>query len=367
MEAACARLRSAERPLLIVGGGAFDATAAEDLRAFAAAHDLPVVASFRRQDYLDNADPHYVGDLGLGPNPALVERIRAADLLLLLGTRMGDVNSRGYSLLEIPTPRQQVIHVHADSAELGKVFRPALAINASAASFLAEARALPPTPAPRWQMWTAAAGQDYRAWLRPLAGPGELQLAEIVAWLRQALPPEAIVTNGAGNYTVWLHRFFQYRRLGTQLAPTSGSMGYGFPAAVAACHLYPDRPVVCFAGDGCFLMHGQELATAVQHGLRPITLVINNQSLGTIRTHQERRYPGRVSGTDLRNPDFAAYARAFDAHGETVTRTEEFPAAFQRARAAGRAAVIELRLPVEALTPSASLSQIRAAAARRAG
>src|SRR5258708_2291480 len=195
VEAACARLRSAERPLLIVGGGGFDATAAEDLRAFAAAHDLPVVASFRRQEYLDNADPHYVGDLGLGPNPALVERIRAADLLLLLGARMGDVNSRGYSLLEIPTPRQQVIHVHADSAELGKVFRPALAINASAASFLAEARALPPTPAPRWQMWTAAAGQDYRAWLRPLAGPGELQLAEIVAWLRQALPPEAIVTN----------------------------------------------------------------------------------------------------------------------------------------------------------------------------
>ena len=363
VQAALQLLGAAERPLVVVGGGAFDAQAAHDLQAFAAAYEVPVVASFRRQDYLDNADPHYAGDLGLGPNPALLERIRAADLLLLLGTRMGDANSRGYTLLDIPGARQTVVHVHADSGELGKLYRPTLAINASAASFLSAARAVGPSGPPRWQAWTGAARQDYLAWLRPVTGPGRLQLAEIVAWLRQALPPEAIVTNGAGNYTLWLHRFFQYRRLGTQLGPTSGSMGYGFPAAVAACHLYPDRPVVCLAGDGCFLMHGQELATAVQHDLRPITLVVNNQSLGTIRTHQERRYPGRVVGTDLRNPDFAAYAQAFGVHGETVEATEDFPAAFERARAAGRAAVIELRLPVEALTPSATLSQIRAAAA----
>ncbi|HVR62735.1 MAG TPA: thiamine pyrophosphate-binding protein [Polyangia bacterium] len=367
VQAALELLGGAERPLLIVGGSSFDAQAAQDLQAFAGAHELPVVASFRRQDYLDNADPRYAGDLGLGPNPALLERIRGADLLLLLGTRMGDVNSRGYTLLDIPGARQTLVHVHADSGELGKLYRPTLAINASAASFLAAARALRPTQAPRWRAWTAAARQDYLGWLRPLAGPGRLQLAEIVAWLRQNLPPEAIVTNGAGNYTVWVHRFFQYRRLGTQLAPTAGSMGYGFPAAVAASHLHPDRPVICFAGDGCFLMHGQELATAVQHDLRPITLVVNNQSLGTIRAHQERRYPGRVVGTDLRNPDFAAYARAFGAHGETVEATEDFPAAFERARAAGRAAVIELRLPLEALTPAATLSQIRAAANARRG
>jgi acetolactate synthase-1/2/3 large subunit len=192
-----------------------------------------------------------------------------------------------------------------------------------------------------------------------------VQLAEIVAWLNQALGPEDIVTNGAGNYTVWVHRYFRYRRYRTQLAPTSGSMGYGVPAAMAAALRHPDRTVVCFAGDGCFLMHGQELATAVQHDARPIFVVVNNGSLGTIRAHQERRYPGRVSGTDLRNPDFAAYARAFGAHGETVTATAQFPEAFARARQSGRAAVIELRVDLEALTTSATLSQIRAAAQKR--
>jgi acetolactate synthase-1/2/3 large subunit len=364
---ATARLRAAQRPLLIVGGGGWTAQASEDLRAFVEAHDLPSVASFRCQDYLDNAHPRYAGDLGLGPNPALAERIRQADLLLVAGARMGEASSRGYTLLDIPTPRQTLVHVHADSAELGRVYRPHLPINASAPSFFATALAAGlPAPAPAWHAWAEATRADYLAWSRPAPSPGPLNLGEIVAWLREALPPETIVTNGAGNYTVWLHRFFQYRRYRTQLGPTSGSMGYGFPAAVAASGLHPERPVVCFAGDGCFLMHGQELATAVQQGLRPITLVINNGSLATIRAHQERRYPGRVSATDLRNPDFAAYARAFGAHGELVTTTAEFPAAFARARASGVAAVIELRLDVEVLSPSATVSGIRAAA-RKSG
>jgi len=289
---------------------------------------------------------------------------------------MDEITSRGYTLLEVPVPRQPLVHVHADSGELGRVYRPELAINASAPSFLAAARALAlpagsavdgmaagsGNAAGRRRAWAQAARADYETWNQPVASPGPLQLAEIVAWLRGALGPDDIVTNGAGNYTAWVHRFFRYRRYRTQLAPTSGSMGYGLPAAVAASHLHRDRTVVCFAGDGCFLMHGQELATAVQHGLAPITIVVNNQSLGTIRAHQERRYPGRVSGTTLRNPDFAALARAFGGHGEKIGGTSEFPAAFARARAAGVPAVIELALDVEVLTPSATLSQIRAAA-----
>jgi acetolactate synthase-1/2/3 large subunit len=233
-------------------------------------------------------------------------------------------------------------------------------------AFFAAAAALPPPAISRARDdWAREARESYLAWSEPVPMPGPVQLAEIVSGLGQTLPPEAIVTNGAGNYTVWVHRFHRHRRFGTQLGPTSGSMGYGLPAAIAACLVHPGRDVVCFAGDGCFLMTGQELATAAQYGARPIVIVVNNGSLATIRTHQERRYPGRVSATDLRNPDFAALARAFGAHGETVTRTEEFAPAFARARAAGTAALIEVQIPVEALTPSASLGQIRAAAAAR--
>jgi acetolactate synthase-1/2/3 large subunit len=357
------RLLAAERPLLIVGGGGWTEQASIDLRAFAEAYDVPVVASFRCQDYLDNEHALYAGDLGLGPNPALAERVRQADCLLVVGARLGEASSRGYTLVDVPVPRQALLHVHADSGELGRVYRPELALNASAPSFFAVARGLSPPPSPaRWRVWAEAARNDYLAWNKPAATPGAVQLAEIVSWLNEALGPDDIVTNGAGNYTVWVHRYYRYHRYRTQLAPTSGSMGYGVPAAVAAAHRHRDRTVVAFAGDGCFLMHGQELATAVQHDLRPIFVVVNNGSLGTIRAHQERRYPGRVSGTDLRNPDFAAYARAFGAHGETVSATGEFPEAFARARQSGKAALIELRVDLEALTSSATLSQIRAAA-----
>jgi acetolactate synthase-1/2/3 large subunit len=265
-------------------------------------------------------------------------------------------------LVDIPRPKQSLIHVHPGAEELGRVYQPDLAINAGMRAFAAALQALPPLDERPWAGETAAAHADYLAHSAPIAGPGAVQLGEIVAWLRQRLPDDAIVTNGAGNYTAWLHRFFRYRRYRTQLAPTSGSMGYGLPAAVAAKALHPERPVVCLAGDGCFLMHGQELATAVQYGLGIIVIVVNNGMYGTIRMHQERDYPGRVLGTDLRNPDFAAYARAFGAEGWLVERTADFAPAFERALAAGGPALIELRTDPEAITPRSTLSGIRAAA-----
>jgi acetolactate synthase-1/2/3 large subunit len=356
-----ALLRQASRPLAIVGGGGWSAAASEDLRAFAEAHDIPVVASFRCQDYLDNAHPLYAGDLGLGPNPALAERVKNADFLLLAGARMGEASSRSYTLLNIPTPRQTLVHVYADAAELGRVYQPTLAINASAPAFFAAARAAGPFAPGPWRAYAEATRADYVKWTTPIPSAGATNLSEIVAWLRDNLPEDAIVTNGAGNYTVWVHRFHRYRRFRTQLGPTSGSMGYGLPAAVSASLAEPSRTVVCFAGDGCFLMQGQELATAVQYGARPIIVVVDNGSLATIRTHQERRYPGRVSATDLVNPDFAALARAYGAHGEFVARTEDFPAAFARARDSGRAALIALKLDLEQITPGATITQLRQA------
>ena len=321
------RLQTAERPLLIVGGGGWTAQASLDLAAFAEAHALPTVASFRCQDYLDNEHPRYVGDLGLGPNPKLAERVRAADLLLVVGARMGEASSRGYTLIDIPSPRQTLIHVHADASELGRVYRPHLALNASAPSFFAAARGLARRRR-RIVMGRLGRGGARRVpgLEPPITSPGPVQLSEIVAWLGSPLPPDAIITNGAGNYTVWLHRFFRYRQYRTQLGPTSGSMGYGLPAAVAASLGHPDRP-----GDllrrGWLLPHARPGAGHGGPARRAaITLVINNESLGTIRAHQERRYPGRPSGTTLRNPDFAALARAYGAHGETVTRTEDFAA-----------------------------------------
>lgn len=356
------RLARVERPFVILGGGGWTAVACADFQAFAEANALPVGASFRCQDYFDNRHPNYVGDVGIGLNPKLGRRVQESDLLLVVGARLGEMTTGGYSLIDIPRPKQSLIHVHAGAEELGRVYQPELAINAAMPAFAAAARVLSPLADPPWADWTRAARADYEENIRPTSGPGAVQMAEIVAWLRERLPPEAIITNGAGNYTAWVHRFHQYRRYRTQLAPTSGSMGYGLPAAVAAKACRPDQPVVCFAGDGCFLMHGQELSTAVQYGLGIIVIVVNNGMYGTIRMHQEREYPGRVSGTGLTNPDFVAYARAFGAEGELVERTEDFAAAFERAVAADRPALIELRIDPEAITPRSSLSEIRAAA-----
>ena len=353
------RLEGAARPFVLVGGAPWTAQASDDLRVWAEINRLPVGASFRCQDYLDNRSPSYAGDVGLGINPALARRVREADLLLVIGARLGESTTSGYTLVDVPVPRQELVHVHADPEELGRVYAPALGICASPPAFLAALRAGPPVAAPIWAGETSAARAEYEAWQEPTAQPGDVNLGEIVAWLAETLPDDAIVTNGAGNYTVWLHRFYRYRRFRTQLGPTSGAMGYGLPAAVAAKAVHPERTVVAFAGDGCFLMAASELATAVQHELPIVVVVADNRMYGTIRMHQERHYPGRVAGTDLANPDFAALARAYGAHGETIERTAEFPAAFERALASGLPALLSLRVDPEALTPVATLSATR--------
>jgi acetolactate synthase I/II/III large subunit len=357
-----AMLAAAKRPFLLLGGGAWDEDAVRAIEAFAAANQLPVGCGFRRQDRFDNGHPCYAGDVGIGVNPKLGQRIKEADLLIALGPRLGEMTTGGYTLLDIPTPKQPLVHVHPDPEELGRVYQPTLAINATPRAFARAAAALAPIASPVWAAATAAAHGEYHAWRKPTRSPGEIQMAEIMLWLETQLPADAIVTNGAGNFATWVHRFHQYRRFGTQLAPTSGSMGYGFPAALAAKIVHPDRPVLCVAGDGDFLMTGQELATAVQRRLGVIVLILNNGMYGTIRMHQERHHPGRVIGTDLHNPDFAALARAYGAYGEIVARTAEFAPAFQRAQGAGGPAILELRIDPEALTIRQSLSEIRAAA-----
>ena len=353
-------LKRAERPFLILGGSQWDAGAVDAIETFAQANALPVGCAFRRQDRFDNAHPCYVGDVGIGINPKLAKRIKESDLLIVLGARLGEMTTGGYTLIDIPTPRQRMIHVHADAEELGRVYQPAIAIHATPRAFAKALAALTPIENPRWKPATAAARAEFEAWQEPLRSPGKIQMAEIVRWLDQHMPPETAYTNGAGNFATWLHRFHRYRGFGTQLAPTSGSMGYGFPAALGAKVTDPARPVVCFAGDGDFQMTGQELATAVQYKLDVIVLVVNNGMLGTIRMHQERHYPERTIATDLVNPDFAALARAYGAFGETVERTEDFAAAFERARASGKPAILDLKLDPEALTPRQSLSEIRA-------
>ncbi len=317
---------------------------------------------FRRQDYVDNDWPNYIGDVSIGPSPKLAERVKTSDLLIVLGARLGEMSTGGYTLLGIPQPGQPMVHIHAGAEELNRVYQPELPIQASSRAFIAAARALGPIDGSRWRNDTRTARAEYEAWQQPTTSPGPVQMAEIIRWLDANTPADTIFTNGAGNYATWVHRFHRYRRHGGQLAPTSGSMGYGLPAAVAAKIARPERLVVAFAGDGCIQMTIQEFATARQHGANIIAIVVNNGMYGTIRMHQEREYPTRVSGTDLFNPDYAAIARAYGGHGETVERTEDFAAAFERARQSGKPAIIELRVDPEALTPRASLTQIREAA-----
>jgi acetolactate synthase-1/2/3 large subunit len=365
LEALRALLSAAQRPLVLLGGARWNEPAWHGVQRWAAANELAVATVFRRQDRFDNEHPAYVGDVGIGLNPALRKGVEEADLLVAIGARIDDMTTGGYTLLDMPAPKQRLVHVHADIAELGRVFQPTLAINASPIGFGAALAAMPPVANPPWRAWRDGLRQAYDAWQKPVTPPGPLNMSEIVRRLRERLPDEAIFTNGAGNFATWLHRFNRFRRLGTQAAPTSGSMGYGFPAAVAAKLRWPDRPVVCFAGDGDFLMTGQELATAVQFGAAVVTLVVDNGMYGTIRMHQEREYPGRVHATALRNPDFAALARAYGAHAERVERTAEFMPAFERALDAGKPALLHLVLDPEAITPRQSLSEIRAAALKR--
>lgn len=362
LDALRALLEDAQRPLVIVGGTGWDEAACASLKRFVSANDLPVAASFRRQDLFDNRDAHYVGQLGLGVSPKLAQRARDADLLIVIGSRLAETTSSGYTLFESPSPKQTMVHVHPDAEELGRVYQARLPINASLAAFARALDGVAPVGAQtkaRWQAWTESARADYVAHSTPPAPSADVRgvdLAQVVAHLSEVLPEDAVITNGAGNYTVWVHRFYRYRRMATELAPTNGAMGYGFPAAIAAKIRNPEQSVVCFAGDGCFMMYPQELATAVQFGAPLIVILVNNNMLGTIRMHQEREYPGRVCATQFVNPDFVAMARAFGAHAERVERTEDFAAAFERAQRAGVAALIELRTDPLQITPANRLA-----------
>lgn len=358
-------LMLAERPMMLVGGSGWSDDACRDIAGFAQASDLPVCCSFRRQDIVDNRLGCFVGDLGTGASPSLVARCKEADLLLAVGARIGEITSQSYTLLGIPDPGKVLIHVHAAAEELGRVFRPSLAIQSGMPEFAAAAAALPPVAAARWSLWREAVRAEYESGLvsPPTAGP--LDLGKIMKWLRDRLPDNAVVTSDAGNFSGWPNRFLQYHRPGRQLGPTSGAMGYGAPAAVAAKLVYPSRLVLGFCGDGGFMMTGQELATAALEGTGPIILLFNNSMYGTIRMHQERRFPGRVVGTALKNPDFPALAHAYGALGVSVTRTEEFEPAFEEAAAYTGAAVIELKMDPEAITTRTTLSEIRRQAEAR--
>ncbi|WP_095131681.1 thiamine pyrophosphate-binding protein [Pseudomonas sp. Irchel s3h14] len=352
-------LERSERPLMVLGGSGWDTESVHDIRLFAEQQNIPVAASFRCQDLFDNRHPNYVGDLGFAASAQLSSAVKNADLLLVVGSRMGEVSTGGYAALDIPVPKQTLIHVHQGIEELGRVYQPALAINSSMSTFAKSAAQLPAATSPVKSEWTRTLNKNYRENLQHSPSPGDVQMAEIIEWLNRRLADDAILTNGAGNYAVWLQRFYQFRQYRTQLGPTNGSMGYGVPAAVAAKLTCPDRVVVSFSGDGCFLMNGQEIATAAQYGANVIFVVINNGMYGTIRMHQERNYPGRVSGTELRNPDFAALAQAYGLHGEVVTATSDFAPAFERCLGMSRPSLIEVRVDPEALTPRLSLTQIR--------
>jgi acetolactate synthase-1/2/3 large subunit len=346
-------LQKASRPLLIVGGSSWSDAGCAALARFAEANALPVLASFRRQDLLDNRHPCYAGHLSLGQPSFLQERVKAADVIIALGSRLGDVTTMTYSVLKPPRIPARLVHIHPDADELGSVFQadvPIVAAPSAAALRLAD---IPPMASPQWREWRDSARRDYEKFVEvPEKGPRQgVDMAVVIRHLAAHLPENATIANGAGNFTVWVHRFFTYKKPHTQLAPTSGAMGYGFPAAVAAALRYPNRVTVCVAGDGDFLMYPQELATAAQYGARLIVLIVNNGMYATIRMHQERRFPGRVSATDLACPDFVALAQSFGAYAERVETTDAFAPAFERALAAGRSAVLELRVDRNQITP----------------
>jgi acetolactate synthase-1/2/3 large subunit len=353
-------LWAAERPIMLIGGSRWSEAACASVMRFAERFALPVATTFRRAHLFDCLHPCYAGDLGIGANPKLIARIKAADVVVLVGGRLGELPSQSYTLFDIPGPQQTFVHVHPGAEELGRVYRPHLAIQAAPTGFAAALEALQPPNDIRWRNDTATGHAEWEAWTgKATPQPGAVNLGEIMVWLRENLPADAFMCSGAGNFTVWVHRFHRTRRFGTQLAPNAGSMGYGFPAAVAAQRLHPERTVVCVAGDGDFLMTGQEFATAVQYGLPVITVIFDNGMYGTIRMHQERHYPERVVGTALKNPDFAAYARAFGGFGITVEHTGDFPAAFKAARESGKPSIIHLKVDPQSLTPTGTIDAIR--------
>ena len=358
--ATVALLEKAERPFVILGGTRWTEDAVAAMCAALETWKLPVGCSFRRQALCDQLHASYAGDVGIGINPKLGDYIKKADVVLLVGCRFGEMPSSDYTLMKSPYPDQKLVHVYPDASELGRVYRPTIAVNATPSAFANAFAATAPKATPVWANRTAELHEEYLTWSTPpVEGPGPVKMGPIMAWLEKTLPEDVIIANGAGNFATWVHRFHRFRRFASQAAPTSGSMGYGVPGGVAAKLIFPQREVIVWAGDGDFLMNGQEFATAVQYNLPVIVVILNNGIYGTIRMHQEREYPGRVSGTTLKNPDFAALARAYGGHGETVERTEEFAGAFERARASGLPAIIDVKLDPEAITPTRTLTQIR--------
>ncbi len=360
-------LQGAARPLAIVGGPGWSRATQLRFEEIARKLDLPVAAAFRCQDYFDNRHPCYAGHAGIGIDGALAEAIKSADMLLVIGARLGEMTTSGYTLVAIPEPEQKLIHVHPSADELGRVYRAELPVCSSAGAFVEALGGRIVKRNPAWAERTAGLHAAYQTFIRPLPTPGDLKMELVIANLEDMLPDDAIIANGAGNYAAFTNRYYLYKQFRTQLGPTCGAMGYGLPAAIAAKLAHPERTVVAMAGDGCFLMNGQELATAVQYGANVIILVANNGMYGTIRMHQEREYPGRVMATSLVNPDFAALARSYGAFGETVTDTEQFRGAFARAVDSGRPALLDLKLDPEALSPKATLAQVRAAGERARG
>jgi acetolactate synthase-1/2/3 large subunit len=354
-------LGGARAPIVLLGGSRWSQDACDRLARFAEKYALPVCTTFRRGHLFDQTHACYAGDLGIGPNPKLLERIKSSDLVIVIGGRLGELPSQHYTLFDIPRPQVPFVHVHPGAEELGRVYSPQLAINATPTAFTVALETLKFARAPAGD--AKAARADYLAWTdSPTEQPGQVNFGAVMVWLRDNLAPDAILCNGAGNYSAWIHRFFRFRRFGQHVAPASGSMGYGVPAAVAMKRLYPQRQVICVAGDGDFLMNGQEFATAMQYGLPFTTIIFDNGMYGTIRMHQERDYPGRISATDLRNPDFAAYARTFGGFGVSVERTEDFPQAFREAEASGKPAIVRLAIDPESITPGTTLAKIRAKA-----
>lgn len=360
-------LSEAKRPLLLLGGGGWNQQATADIRKFAEANQLPVGCAFRFQDLLDNAHPNYIGDVGIGINPKLAARVKEADVLIAIGPRLGEMTTSGYSIIASPVPQQRLVHIHASPEELGSVYQAEMMIASGMPQAAAMLAAMEPVDASAWRDSVEQARAEYNAWQQQPSifkdNNAPLNLWQVVQELKVQCPADTVITNGAGNYATWAHRYWPYGGMRTQLAPTSGAMGYSVPSGVAAKIIDPARTVVTFAGDGEYLMNGQELATAVQYKAGVVIIVFNNQMFGTIRMHQEREYPGRVSGTTLHNPDFAAVARAFGGHGETVAATEEFAPALQRALAFTREqnlpAIIELRYDGNLITPGATLDTLR--------
>jgi acetolactate synthase I/II/III large subunit len=362
-------LRQAQRPLLMLGGPGWTPAALDNVRRFVEVNDLPVVCGFRFQDRFDNEHPNYIGEAGIGINPKLAQRIKAADLVIAIGLRLGEITTSGYTLLRAPVPEQALVHVHPSLEELGRVYQPMLMINSGVPQFASRLAAMNPfEPAP-WGEHTRAGRAEYEDWQQRPAlyrqREPSLDLWQVMRQLRQSMPRDAIVANGAGNFSVWLHRFFRYGALGTQVAPTSGSMGYGVPAAIGAKIAAPERIVVCVTGDGDLMMSVQELATAAQYHAGVIFLLLNNSMYGTIRLHQERRFPGRISGTGLVNPDFPLLAKSFGGLGLRVADTAAFATALNEAltysRERRRPALIELVCDPDLLTPESTVASLRGA------